>query len=77
MLTEEQIISSFIQCGIGSTTTGNFHNYLKELLENGNFLLKASFYFFNYFLFLNEAEAQNLNVTEDESDGELNDFFLR
>ena len=35
LLSEEQIIKSFPQCGIGSTTTGSYHNYLKEMLENG------------------------------------------
>ena len=34
-LSVDLIIKSFIQCGIGSTMTGEYHNYLKELLENG------------------------------------------
>jgi hypothetical protein len=37
-LSSEIIIKSFTECGIGATVTGSFHNYLKEALENGNYL---------------------------------------
>ena len=42
-LSSEIIIKSFTECGIGATVTGSFHNYLKEALENGNYL------FYNFF----------------------------
>ena len=34
-LPEDQIARSFIQCGVGSRVTGDYHNYLKEMIENG------------------------------------------
>jgi hypothetical protein len=39
-LTEDQIVKSYVQCGIGSTATGDYHSYLRELLENGNLIRK-------------------------------------
>lgn len=37
-LSTELIRKSFTENGIGSRVTSSFHNYLKEALENGNFL---------------------------------------